>query len=151
LELSYQPQENKMNAHGLLVTMFALALSFAPQFVNTSSAASGKYSAQLISPTAGQVLPWAAIQGGVDCLTSREYGGCEMEIWLSLDGGRTFTMCISPHLGPQSKYFYWTVPNTPTNAAVLDIRFGCELYYPESYTPQTASPFVIAKALPASS
>ena len=38
----------------------------------------------------------------------------------------------------------------PTNAAVLDIRFGCEGWYPESYAPQPASTFVIAKAVPAS-
>ena len=38
----------------------------------------------------------------------------------------------------------------PTNAAVLDIRFGCEQWYPESYAPQPASTFVIAKAVPAS-
>ena len=44
-----------MKTRGLLVTMFAVALSFAPQLVNNSSAA-GTYSAQLISPRAGQVL-----------------------------------------------------------------------------------------------
>jgi hypothetical protein len=36
----------------------------------------------------------------------------------------------------------------PTNAAVLDIRFGCELYYPESYSPQAAATFVIAQTAP---
>jgi hypothetical protein len=36
----------------------------------------------------------------------------------------------------------------PTNAAVLDIRFGCELYHPESYSPQAASTFVIAQTAP---
>ena len=35
----------------------------------------------------------------------------------------------------------------PTNAAVLDIRFGRELY-PESYSPQAASTFVIAQTAP---
>lgn len=68
-----------------------------------------------------------------------------MEIWLSLDGGKTFPTYIVPFMDPRSKYFYWTVPNTPTNAAVLDIRFGCDLHYPESYSPQPASTFVIAQ------
>ena len=67
-----------------------------------------------------------------------------MEVWLSLDGGRTFTMCITPILHPKTTYFDWTVPNTPTNAAVLDVRFGCDGWYPESYSPQPASTFVIA-------
>jgi hypothetical protein len=68
-----------------------------------------------------------------------------MEIWLSLDGGRAFSTCITPALTPRSRYFDWTVP-TPTNTAVLDIRFGCEFYYPESYSPQPASAFVIAQS-----
>jgi hypothetical protein len=64
-----------MNIRVLLVTMFAVALSSAPQLVSASSVP-GTYSAQLISPRAGQVLyPGQQFQGGVDCLTSREYGG----------------------------------------------------------------------------
>ena len=134
-----------MKTRGFVVIMFAVALGFAPQFVNTSSAASGKYSAQLISPTAGQVLysgqkvrvEWTSVLPNID-LTA-----CEMEIFLSLDGGRTFPMVITPLLDPRARFFYWTVPNTPTNAAVLDIRFGCEHWYPESYSPQPASTFVI--------
>ena len=140
-----------MKTSGFLVTMFAVALSFAPQFVNNSSAA-GTYSAQLISPMAGQVLhpgqkirvEWKSVLPHIDL------GACEMEIWLSLDGGRTFTAWISPWMDPKTQYFYWTVPNAPTNAAVMDIRFGCEPGYPESYAPQPASTFVIAQGLPTS-
>jgi hypothetical protein len=44
-----------MKTRGFLVTMFAVSLSFAPQFVSNSSAA-GTYSAQLISPMAGRGL-----------------------------------------------------------------------------------------------
>jgi hypothetical protein len=73
-----------------------------------------------------------------------------MELMLSLDGGKTFSTCITPVIAPTTKYYDWTVPNTPTNAAVLDIRFGCEWYYPESSSPQPASTFVIANAAPAS-
>jgi len=140
-----------MNTRGLLATIFAVALSFAPQLGNTSSAA-GTYSARLISPRVGQVLypgqkirvEWRSTLPNVDL------GACEMEVWLSLDGGRTFTTWISPWLDPRAQYFDWTVPNTPTNAAVIDIRFGCEPGYPESYAPQPASTFVIAKAIHAS-
>ena len=139
-----------MNTRGLLVTIFAVALTVAPQLVTTSNAA-GTYSATLISPRVGQVLypgqkvrvEWKSV------LPNIELGACEMEVWLSLDGGRTFTMWISPWMDPKAQYFYWTVPNTPTNAAVLDIRFGCEPGYPESYAPQPASTFVIARSVPA--
>ena len=53
--------------------------------------------------------------------------------------------CITPILPPKADSYLWTVPNLPTNAAVMDIRFGCEGWYPESYAPQPMSTFVIAK------
>jgi hypothetical protein len=31
-----------------------------------------------------------------------DLGACEMEVWLSVDGGRTFTMWISPCLDPKA-------------------------------------------------
>jgi hypothetical protein len=135
-----------MNTRWLLATIFAVALSAAPQFVSNASAG-GTYSATLISPRVGQVLnpgqqirvEWKTV------LPNINLGACEMEVWLSVDGGRTFTMWISPWLNPKANYFDWTVPNTLTNAAVLDVRFGCEPGYPESYAPQPASTFVIAK------
>jgi hypothetical protein len=136
-----------MKIRGWIVAIFAVAFSLAPQFVNTSNAANG-YSARLISPMAGQVLytgqkvrvEWRSI------LPPINLGACEMEVWLSLDGGRTFTMLISPWMDPKAQYFYWTVPNIPTKQAVLDIRFGCEPGYPESYAPQPASMFTIAQS-----
>jgi hypothetical protein len=137
-----------MKIRGLVMILLAVAVSFAPQFVNTSSAAGSGYSAHLISPTAGQVLhpgqtirvEWRSV------LPPINLGACEAEVWLSLDGGRTFTALISPWIDPKAQYFFWTVPATPTNAAVLDVRFGCEPGYPESYAPQTASTFVISNA-----
>jgi len=139
-----------MNTRVLLATVFAVALSAAPQLVST--AAGGTYSAKLISPRVGQVLyPGQHIRvEWKSALPNINLGACEMEVWLSVDGGRTFTMWISPWLGPKAQYFDWTVPNMPTNAAVMDIRFGCEPGYPESYAPQPASTFVIARTLPAS-
>jgi hypothetical protein len=135
-----------MKIRPITSTLLAIALSFAPQFASPSSAASSKYSAQLISPTAGQVLypgqkvkvEWKSV------LPSINLAGCEAEVWLSVDGGRTFTMCITPVMDPKAQYFYWTVPNIPTNTAVLDIRFGCEGWYPENYAPQPASMFTIS-------
>ena len=139
-----------MNVRGLLATVFAVVLSAAPQLIDTASAG-GTYSATLISPRVGQVLhpgqharvEWRSTFPNINL------GAGEMEVWLSVDGGRTFTMWISPWLNPKAQYFDWTVPNTLTNAAVMDVRFGCEPGYPESYAPQPASTFVIAKPAPA--
>lgn len=120
-------------------------------FCSNAVIAAGGYSARLLSPQLGQVVrPGQVIKiEWKSQLPHTDAGGCEMELWLSLDGGRTFSTCITPQVPPKTTSFNWTVPNTPTNAAVLDIRFGCEWYYPESYAPQPASTFVIAAAAPA--
>ena len=143
-----------MKTHKSLSTLLVVAFALAPQLLNTSrgvlaASGGGTYSAKLISPTIGQVLhpgQQVRIQWKDTLPNVRYVAWCEMEVWLSLDGGRSFTMCITPILAPKTTYFDWTVPNTPTNAAVLDIRFGCEPFYPETYNTQTASPFVIAPA-----
>ena len=130
-----------MKIRGLIVMLFLVVFVFAPAKLN----AQGNYAARLISPRAGQVLyPGQTIMvEWKHRLPDIPTAGCESEAWLSLDGGSTFSMWIT-FLGPKSTSFLWTVPNTPTNAAVLDIRFGCDLHYPESYAPQPASTFVIA-------
>ena len=137
-----------MKIRGLVLIAAVVALTCAPQFVRTSNAQGSGYSAQLLSPAAGQVLhPGQVVRVAWKPRLPRiDLGACEVEVWLSLDGGRTFTSWISPWLDPSGPYFFfWTVPNLPTQAAVLDVRFGCEPGYPESYAPQTASTFVIAK------
>lgn len=128
-----------------MVSMFLLAFAL----LSAKANADNGYSARLISPTAGQVLyPGQTVRvewkSELPKIENVEF--CEMEIFLSLDGGSTWPMVITPLLDPRAKFFYWTVPNTPTNAAVLDVRFGCERWYPECYAPQLASTFVIKEA-----
>ena len=140
-------RNNKMNTRGLLAIVFAVAFSAAPQLVTTASAG-GTYSARLISPRVGQVLypgQHVTVEWKSTLPSLKGLSGCEMEVWMSVDGGRTFVMCISPWLNPNTKSFDWTVPNMPTNAAVLDVRFGCEVFYPETFAPQPSSTFVIAQ------
>ena len=57
---------------------------------------------------------------------------CETEVLLSLNGDRTIYMLLTEQRNPRIQYFDWTVPNTPTNQGVLDIRFGCLNIYPET-------------------
>lgn len=135
-----------MKTPALIVTFLLTAFAFAPAKLNAQSSQKQGYSAKLTSPRLGQVLypgqqfriAWTAAFPDM-----RNLHACEMEIWLSLDGGRTFSTCIAP-VSTNRRDFDWIVPNTPTNAAVLDIRFGCEVYYPETPSPQPASTFVIA-------
>ena len=135
-----------MKTQRFIVTLFALTFAFAPQLFRTASAERKptNYRAQLISPRAGAVLTpgqvvrveWKSV------LPDMDLSLCETELRLSLDGGRTFTW-ITGERDPRVKYFDWTVPNTPTNMAVLDIHFGCLGYYPETESLQVQSGFVI--------
>src|SRR5436190_538321 len=149
----------KMKTRGFVVTLFAAAFAFAPQLLKTSTAASaepdgpeGRYAAKLVSPHAGDVVfPGQKVRIVWEELLPKlpvDPSWCEAEIRLSLDGGKSFPFVITPiHFDPNPNRivsFDWTVGNTPTAAAVLDIRFGCEQFFPESRSVQSASSFVIA-------
>jgi hypothetical protein len=133
----------KMKACGFAVALVVLVFAFAPVKVNA-----GGFAATLISPKAGAVLvPGERVK--VEWKTTLpnpiNLSWCETELWLSIDGGKTFPMCITPLMDPRVTFFYWTVPNMPTKTAILDVRFGCESIFPESYSPQYASPFEITE------
>jgi hypothetical protein len=140
-----------MKTPRIILALLALTFALAPQSPPIAFARpyQKKYSARLISPRAGEVLvpgqvvriQWTADFPGVD-LTM-----CETELLLSLDGGRTIYMMLTEQRNPKVQYFDWTVPNTPTNEAVLDIRFGCLNLYPETPSLQFQSAFVISAAV----
>ena len=140
-----------MKTPRFVLALLALTFALAPQSPRTGFAQpyKKKYSARLISPRAGEVLipgqvvrvQWTAEFPDVD-LTM-----CETEVLLSLDGGKTIYMFITSSRRPKVQYFDWTVPNTPTNAAVLDIRFGCLNIYPETRSLQVQSVFVISPSV----
>jgi hypothetical protein len=138
----------KMKPERLILALLTLTFALAPQSPKTVFAQpdSARYRAHLISPRPGQVVvpgqvvrvAWTADFPDVD-LTM-----CETEVLLSIDGGRTVYMLLTEQRNPEVQYFDWTVPNAPTNAAVLDIRFGCLNIYPETRSLQLQSRFVIS-------
>ena len=141
-----------MKTPRFILALLALTVALAPQAPKTAFSRPYKqgYSAKLISPRAGQVLipgqvvriEWTADFPDVD-LTM-----CETEILLSLDGGKTIYMMLTEQRNPTVHYFDWTVPSLPpTNAGVLDIRFGCLNLYPETSSLQVQSAFVISSAV----
>lgn len=87
-------------------------------------------SVQLLSPapnarlTAGTVavIEWRAEPHLLDPKFEIE----EWEAFLSLDGGRTYSIRLTPHLNVTSRQFRWRVPDLPTPAARLLLRFGNE-------------------------
>jgi hypothetical protein len=141
----------KVKTPRLLLALLALTFALAPQLPGTAFAqrTQDNYRAKLISPRAGQVLipgqvvrvKWTANFPDVDVTM------CETEVLLSLDGGQTIYMLLTEQRNPKVQYFDWIVPNTPTNAAVLDIRFGCLNIYPETASLQVQSSFVISPSV----
>ena len=48
----------------------------------------------------------------------------ELEILLSTDGGRRYTLCISPQLDPGAHHFKWRVPPSIAGTLAMRIRFN---------------------------
>ena len=136
-----------MKLQRLILPLVAFTFVFTSQSPESAFAQADKprYNARLISPRPGEILrpgqvvrvQWTANFPNVD-LTM-----CETEVLLSLDGGNTIYMLLTEQRNPRIQYFDWTVPNTPTNQAVLDIRFGCLNIFPETPSLQLQSAFVI--------
>lgn len=89
---------------------------------------------RLVSPQRGDVLRagevitirWEFVQNGTTIPPGADLSWCEQEIFLSLDGGRSLDRRITIHLDPAVRSTQWTVPNTPSDQAVLDVHYGCE-------------------------
>ena len=139
-----------MKTRLLILTLLALTFLLASPAPRTALATGGNqdYSAELISPRAGEVLR----SGQVVTITwastfpsSVDVSMCETELMVSLDGGWTYSY-ISSQRNPKIKSYNWTVPAVPagtTVPAILDIRFGCLGIYAETSSRQTGSTFWI--------
>ena len=68
------------------------------------------------SVTAGEVveLRWEGVPPEVE----------ELELVLSLDGGRSYTVRLCPELDGRTRSFAWTVPDLPAEQARLMLRVG---------------------------
>jgi hypothetical protein len=84
---------------------------------------------RLVSPQSGATLlagseaelEWAPLAPAV------QWGGIEeWEAFLSLDGGRTYPIRITPHLDQDLRRVRWWVPGLPTSDARLLLRLGDE-------------------------
>jgi hypothetical protein len=63
-------------------------------------------------------------------------GAVEWEAFLSLDGGQTYPVRITPHLNLSIRRFNFQVPAFPTRNARILLRFGDERREVEAETPQ---------------
>jgi hypothetical protein len=103
-------------AHGFSIGV----LLWAAMVLGPSSAAAREVEPRLILPGgrlvhAGQVvdLSWSA----ADSIS-------ELEILLSVDGGKHYLDCISPRLDPRRSHFVWRVPDLGNRVLRMRIRFN---------------------------
>jgi hypothetical protein len=95
----------------------------------TTSAASAAAPVRLLAPGDGMVLAagstasleWAPLDG-----LARQEGWEEWEAFLSLDGGATYPVRITPHLDRELRRVTFDVPDLPTRNARLLLRVGDE-------------------------
>lgn len=93
---------------------------------------------RVIAPAAGAdlaagslaVLEWEA---GEDAFAGRRI--VEWEAFLSLDGGRTWPLRLTPHLDAGFRRFSFRVPDFPSREARLLLRFGDERTEAEAVIP----------------
>jgi hypothetical protein len=100
-------------------------------------AAAGKEGrVRLVAPASGAELTADAIATVEWQEVSLPAGVEEWEAFLSVDGGRTWPVRITPHLDLSIRRFAFRVPDLPTRDARLLLRFGDERQEIEVETPQ---------------
>lgn len=126
-----------------VLTAFVLALC---TLVQTGFAQEGTTPIRLVTPRAGVALAagstaeieWAPVAGFAGLPKSEEW-----EAFLSVDGGATYPMRITPHLDSDLRRFHFQVPPVPTANARILLRFGDErretaVELPEQFAIQAA-------------
>jgi hypothetical protein len=114
------------------------ALLLAPVLLAAGARASAAAPFRLLAPAPGDEL-------AAGSLAPVEWQGApaeaeEWEAFLSLDGGRTYPLRVTPHLDVSIRRFTFRVPPIPTRQARLMLRFGDERRETEL---ETASRFAI--------
>jgi hypothetical protein len=103
----------------VLLTALALSASAGPALAST------RY-ARLMAPAAGEELT----AGSLATVAWEELAlpphTEEWEAFLSVDGGRTYPLRVTPHLDIGIRRFSFRVPDLPTREARLMLRFGDE-------------------------
>jgi hypothetical protein len=94
------------------------------------------------------VLEWEP-RAGLAALPARE----EWEAFLSLDGGRTYSIRITPHLDSDLKRTLWEVPGVPAADVRLLLRFGNErretvIELPQRFTIAATPAPILGSLLP---
>jgi len=92
--------------------------------------------ARLVAPAAGTELRAGSLAAVEWEDLTLPAGVEEWEAFLSIDGGRTWPLRVTPHLDRSIRRFAFRVPDLPTKDARLQLRFGDERREIEIETPQ---------------
>jgi len=110
---------------GLCIGLF-LAVLLAAAFPALGVSEPSRPGIRFLAPAAGAELK----AGGPATIAWEAAGGLgdadEWEAFLSLDGGKTYTVRLTPHLDLAIRQFTFHVPDLPTSRARLLLRFGDE-------------------------
>jgi hypothetical protein len=105
----------------------ALAIVSAATIVPAAAVAATAVPVRLLQPTFGTVLePGSIVSLEWAAAGALPSGAEEWEAFLSLDGGRSWSYRITPHLDLDIRRFAWRVPNAPARDARILLRFGDE-------------------------
>lgn len=111
-------------AHSFALAGLVWAALAVPSAV--SALEGGAPAVQLVAPRAGTALA-AGSTAELEWASAATLAGVEeWEAFLSVDGGKTYPVRITPHLDQDLRRITWQVPSTPTPDARLLLRFGDE-------------------------
>lgn len=116
-----------------------LAVLFAALALLAAGARPALAYARLVAPAAGAELAGgslAVVEWEEEALPEHTV---EWEAFLSVDGGRTYPLRVTPHLDIEIHRFSFRVPDVPTREARLMLRFGDERREVGVETPQRFS------------
>jgi hypothetical protein len=105
----------RLRSPGVLPALFALLVAASPALARALPRVIGLPARPLV---AGEqlTLRWSDVGPEVE----------ELELLLSVDGGRHWTIRVSPSSDPARGGWRWRVPDLPTSHARLCVRYGCE-------------------------
>jgi hypothetical protein len=104
----------------------AWAISFLLASASVTLAADSSFDVHLLEPAEGvDVLAGSTVAIGWDATNTPDHVE-EWEAFLSIDGGRTYPIRLTPHLDVAIHRFTFTVPFLPGAEACVLLRFGDE-------------------------
>lgn len=108
----------------LLAAVLGIACAVSPAVLRAEEG--GSVPVRLVSPQAGATLTAGSTVEIAWAPLAQLKGAEEWEAFLSVDGGRTYPIRITPHLDLDLQRVQWRVPAVATDSARLLLRFGDE-------------------------